>query len=95
MLKIENRPTKPDAAVTATVAEEIVACGVRMIEHKGHREVWLRHTGSGQRVLDLRCADDVFLVGASVSGVGRLRPACRFWLLVSERSARACRTYRG
>jgi tRNA (guanine6-N2)-methyltransferase len=35
--------------------------------------VWFRHTGSGPRVLDLRCADDVFLIGASVPGVDRTK----------------------
>lgn len=53
------------------LADEIESSGVGTVEHQGHREVWFRHTGSS--VLDLRCADDVFLIGATVHGVDRTK----------------------
>jgi tRNA (guanine6-N2)-methyltransferase len=59
--------------IESVLAEEIEASGLGVVEHQGHREVRFQHSSSGQRLLDLRCADDVFLVGASVPGIGRTK----------------------
>ncbi|WP_148256571.1 methyltransferase domain-containing protein [Kribbella flavida] len=57
----------------ALLAGEIEAGGLGTVEQQGHREVWFRYAASGARVLDLRCADDVFVVGAAVPGIDRTK----------------------
>jgi 23S rRNA G2445 N2-methylase RlmL len=61
--------------VESILAEEIRAGGFGTVERLGHREVWFSH--ASDRVLELRCADDVFLVGATVRGIDRSRAGLR------------------
>ncbi|WP_199429076.1 methyltransferase domain-containing protein [Qaidamihabitans albus] len=63
--------------IEPVVAEEIRCGGLGRVEHLGHREVWFRCAAPGPAVLGLRCADDVFLVGATVTGIGRSRADLR------------------
>jgi tRNA (guanine6-N2)-methyltransferase len=63
--------------IESVLAREIEADGLGTVEQLGHREVWFRHDDSDQRVLDLRCADDVFLVGASVPGIDRSKASLK------------------
>lgn len=60
--------------VEAVAAQEIAGVGV--VESLGHREVWFSAV-PGPAVLGLRCVDDVFLVAAVVSGIGRARADLR------------------
>lgn len=62
--------------IESIVAEEIRARSLGEVEHVGHREVVFL-APAGSPVLDLRCADDVFLVAATVDGVGRARAGLR------------------
>ena len=52
------------------VAAEVAAIG--RVERIRHREVWFTAPPT-PAVLDLRTADDVFLIGAVVDGVGHTR----------------------
>lgn len=70
--------------VESVLAEEIEARGLGTVERQGHREVWFRHSGHGLGVLDLRCADDVFLVGASVGGIDRTKAGLRVLTAAAE-----------
>jgi tRNA (guanine6-N2)-methyltransferase len=73
--------------IESILAEEIQAGGLGTVEHRRHREVWFRHAehaGSGPRVLDLRCADDVFVVAALVHGVDRTKAALRVLTAAAE-----------
>lgn len=70
--------------IESILAEEIEASGLGTVEHQGHREVWFRHAGSGPRVLELRCADDVFLIGASVPGVDRTKASLQVLSAAAE-----------
>ncbi|SHF93409.1 methyltransferase domain-containing protein [Streptoalloteichus hindustanus] len=63
--------------IESVVAEEIRRRGLGRVERLGHREVWFRSADPGPEVLGLDCADDVFLVAAAVSGIGRDRSALR------------------
>ncbi|XVV02557.1 TRM11 family SAM-dependent methyltransferase [Actinosynnema sp. CA-248983] len=60
--------------VESVAAQEIAGVGV--VESLGHREVWFSAV-PGPAVLRLRCVDDVFLVAAVVSGIGRSRADLR------------------
>jgi tRNA (guanine6-N2)-methyltransferase len=62
--------------IESIVAAEIRARSLGEVEHIGHREVVFL-ASAGSPVLDLRCADDVFLVAATVDGVGRGRSGLR------------------
>ncbi len=59
--------------VESILAEEIRQRGLGHVEHIGHREVWFRCADPGRNVLELRCADDVFLLASIVDGIGRCR----------------------
>ncbi|MEU6642544.1 methyltransferase domain-containing protein [Saccharomonospora sp. NPDC046836] len=55
------------------MVQEIQEKGLGQVVHIGHREVWFRCAEPGPALLGLRCADDVFVIGAVVTGVGRER----------------------
>ncbi|GAA3772272.1 methyltransferase domain-containing protein [Plantactinospora mayteni] len=63
--------------IEPVVAEEIRTRGLGRVSAVGHREVWFDSTDPGPEVLELRCADDVFLVGTVVYGIGRSRANLR------------------
>ncbi|MGI5147630.1 TRM11 family SAM-dependent methyltransferase [Plantactinospora sp. CA-294935] len=63
--------------IEPVVADEITTLGVGRVSAVAHREVWFDCLDPGPEVLELRCADDVFLVGAVVYGIGRSRADCR------------------
>jgi hypothetical protein len=65
------------------VAEEIRQRGLGQIERLGHREVWFCCASAD--VFGLRCADDVYVVGSTVDGIGRSRDSLR--LLAKAASA--------
>ncbi|RKT57303.1 TRM11 family SAM-dependent methyltransferase [Saccharothrix australiensis] len=56
-------------------AQEIRSLGA--VDRIAHREVWWTCDTPGPEVLDLRCADDVFLVAAEVGGIGRAKADLR------------------
>ena len=68
--------------IESVLAEEIEAGGFGTVERQGHREVWFR--GHGPGVLELRCADDVFLVGVSVGGIDRTKASLRILTAAAE-----------
>ncbi|WP_277207500.1 methyltransferase domain-containing protein [Isoptericola croceus] len=70
--------------IESILADEIQASGLGTVEHEGHREVWFQHLGPGPRVLDLRCADDVFVFGAVVHGVDRTKASLRVLAAAAE-----------
>ncbi|WP_245266939.1 methyltransferase domain-containing protein [Saccharomonospora piscinae] len=55
-------------------AREITERGLGRVELTRHREVWFTTDRPGARLLDLRTADDVFLLAAAVDGVGHTKP---------------------
>ncbi|MEN3611423.1 methyltransferase domain-containing protein [Plantactinospora sp. ZYX-F-223] len=63
--------------IEPVVADEIATLGVGRVSAVAHREVWFDCLDPGPEVLELRCADDVFLVGAVVYGIGRSRADLR------------------
>ncbi|RZQ62429.1 methyltransferase domain-containing protein [Amycolatopsis suaedae] len=63
--------------IERVLAGEVRDRGLGTVEQLDHREVWFRCPDPGPGVLDLRCADDVFLVGTVVHGVGRARSGLR------------------
>ncbi|WP_158848027.1 methyltransferase domain-containing protein [Saccharothrix deserti] len=63
--------------VEDVVAAEIRHLGLGRVERVGHREVWFRCADPSPDVLALRTADDVFLVAAEVTGVGRAKADLR------------------
>ncbi|GAB3963264.1 methyltransferase domain-containing protein [Plantactinospora veratri] len=63
--------------IEPVVADEIATLGVGRVSAVAHREVWFDCVDPGPEVLELRCADDVFLVGAVVYGIGRSRTSLR------------------
>ncbi|MCP2257539.1 23S rRNA G2445 N2-methylase RlmL [Streptoalloteichus tenebrarius] len=63
--------------IEPVVVEEIRHLGLGEVERVGHREVWFRCADPGPAVLGPRCVDDVFLVAATVRGVGRDRASLR------------------
>lgn len=69
--------------IEPVVAEEIRQRGLGQVERLGHREVWFRCASAD--VLRLRCADDVYLVGSTVDGIGRGKDSLR--LLAKAASA--------
>lgn len=54
-------------------AQEITARGLGTVERLRHREVWFTTDEPDARLLDLRTADDVFLVAAVIRGVGHTK----------------------
>ncbi len=70
--------------IESVLADEIQRRGLGRVEQMGHREVWFRCADPGPAVLDLRCADDVFLVGATVDGIGRSRADLRLLAKAAE-----------
>lgn len=62
--------------IEAVVAEEIHDRALGRVEHLGHREVTFLADRQAP-VLDLRCADDVFAVAATVDGVDHTTAALR------------------
>ncbi|MET0134565.1 MAG: methyltransferase domain-containing protein, partial [Kibdelosporangium sp.] len=75
------------------VAAEIRELGLGRVDRLAHREVWFSCPEVGPAVLGLSCADDVFLVGATVDGVGRGRSDLR--LLAEAAGAVAVRPEAG
>ncbi|GIG89489.1 methyltransferase domain-containing protein [Plantactinospora endophytica] len=63
--------------IEPVVADEIATLGLGRIGGVGHREVWFDADDPGPEILELRCADDVFLVGTVVYGIGRGRADLR------------------
>ncbi|WP_433264562.1 methyltransferase domain-containing protein [Actinosynnema sp. CS-041913] len=61
--------------IESLAAQEIRSLGA--VHHTAHREVWWTCARPGPEVLDLRCADDVFLVAATVAGIGHTRADLR------------------
>jgi tRNA (guanine6-N2)-methyltransferase len=69
--------------IESIVAAEIRERSIGEVEHIGHREVVFL-ASAGAPVLDLRCADDVFLVAATVDGVDRARVGLRLLAEAAE-----------
>ncbi|MDG4789779.1 methyltransferase domain-containing protein [Micromonospora sp. WMMD1102] len=63
--------------IEPVVADEIATLHLGRVSAVAHREVWFDRVDPGPEVLDLRCADDVFLVGTVVYGIGRSRADLR------------------
>ncbi|AVT31386.1 RNA methyltransferase [Plantactinospora sp. BC1] len=63
--------------IEPVVADEIATLQVGRVSAVAHREVWFDSVDPGPEVLDLRCADDIFLVGTAVYGIGRSRADLR------------------
>jgi 23S rRNA G2445 N2-methylase RlmL len=54
-------------------AREIAERGLGEVEHRRHREVWFTAADPDSRLLDLRTADDLFLLAGVVDGVGHTK----------------------
>ncbi|MEU3712640.1 methyltransferase domain-containing protein [Streptomyces catenulae] len=59
--------------VEEVCAQEITARGLGTVERLRHREVWFTAEEPDARLLDLRTADDVFLVATVIRGVGHTK----------------------
>ena len=54
-------------------AREIEERGLGTVERLRHREVWFSSEAPGPRLLDLRTVDDVFLLAATLDGIGHTK----------------------
>jgi tRNA (guanine6-N2)-methyltransferase len=59
--------------IESVTADEIRRRGLGQVERLRHREVWFTTSAPGPALLQLRTADDLFLLAAVVPGVGRSR----------------------
>ncbi|GAA2634643.1 methyltransferase domain-containing protein [Dactylosporangium fulvum] len=59
--------------IERVLADEVQVGKLGRVTAVEHREVWFEADRPGPAVLDLRCADDVFLVGTTAAGIGRAR----------------------